>query len=378
MKLNNKAIKIINKLNESGFEAYLVGGCVRDFVMEKIPTDYDITTSATPDEIKNLFEKTIDTGIKHGTVSVIFEKEIFEVTTFRCESDYEKNRKPKKVEFVKSLKEDLKRRDFTMNAMCINSKGEIIDLFSGIEDIKNKIIRCVGEAEIRFEEDALRMLRCIRFACRTGFNIEEKTFDAIKNKAHLVKNISVERIKNELDGALMGEFTQKLSLLKETNLEEYILKNARYDLVLNAPKDLNIRWALMLYDNENPKKLLNRLKFDNKSKREIMSYLLNKDTLLINNEGYLRRFIYESKTESFEKYIEFRKAVDSSISYINVKPIFLKDLKINGNTLLEMNFEKNKIGAVLAKLLYMVFENEALNNEETLKEKAREIKCSGD
>ncbi len=382
MKLNDKAIKVLNKLNESGYEAYLVGGCVRDFVMGKNPFDYDITTSALPGEIKSLFEKTIDTGIKHGTVTVVCDGEFFEVTTFRSESEYEKNRKPQKVEFVKSLEEDLKRRDFTMNAMCLDRDGTIADLFNGMEDIKNKTIRCVGEAELRFEEDALRMLRLVRFACKTGFDIEEKTYEAVIKKAHLIKNISVERIKSEIDGALMGAFVNKLSFLRETGLEEYIFKNARYDLIEKAPFNVCIRWALLLVDNENPKEVLDSLKFDNKSKRKILSFLENKNAVLKNDEYFLKCFVYEKKIADFKEYMDFRCTVDSGLielkeKYKNFEVPSLKDLEIDGNVLLELGFEKNEIGKVLEKLLYVVFENDSLNTEEILKEKARGIKCSG-
>ncbi len=382
MKLSNNGVKVLEKLNKNGYDAYFVGGCVRDFVMGKTPSDYDITTSALPDEIKGLFEKTIDTGIKHGTVTVFSGGETFEVTTFRSESEYEKNRRPKKVEFVKSLEEDLKRRDFTMNAMCISKEGEIVDLFGGRYDIEKKIIKCVGEAEIRFEEDALRMLRLIRFACKTGFDIEKKTFEAAKKKAHLIKNISVERIKNELDGALVGIFPEKIVLLKETGIGEQLFEKPFYDLIAKAPKKLNTRWALLLLNEENPKEVLSRLKFDNKSKREILSFLENKNARLENDEYFLKCFIYENKILGFRDYLEFRCILDSSLNplkekYEKLKPATLRDLEINGNVLLEMGFKKEEIGKILESLLYSVFKNESLNQAEKLKEKARGIKCSG-
>ena len=172
----------------------MVGGCVRDCILGKEPKDYDVTTSATPNITENLFNKTIPTGIQHGTVTVVIDNENLEVTTYRTEGQYLDNRRPESVNFVSDIKEDLSRRDFTMNALAFNDREGLIDYFNGLDDIKNKIIRAVGEPSKRFQEDALRMLRAIRFSCQLGFEIEESTYIAIKDNYKLIKNISIERI----------------------------------------------------------------------------------------------------------------------------------------------------------------------------------------
>lgn len=179
IRLPNKVNRIIEMLTAAGYEAYAVGGCVRDSVLGRTPNDWDITTSAKPEETKSLFARTIDTGIKHGTVTVMLDKEGFEVTTYRIDGDYEDGRHPKEVTFTASLEEDLKRRDFTINAMAYNEQSGLIDIFGGMEDIEQGVIRCVGNAEDRFTEDALRMLRAVRFSAQLGYQIETDTQWAI-------------------------------------------------------------------------------------------------------------------------------------------------------------------------------------------------------
>jgi len=196
---------IINRLAQNGHKAYIVGGCVRDILLGKTPDDYDITTSATPQEIITLFEKTIPTGIKHGTVTVVVDGTAVEVTTFRTENGYTDNRRPDEVNFVSDIKEDLSRRDFTINAMAYNKQEGLIDLFDGRADLENKILRTVGNSEKRFKEDALRILRLFRFASVLGFQIEESTLHSAIENAHLLENVSRERIFTELKKAIKGE-----------------------------------------------------------------------------------------------------------------------------------------------------------------------------
>ena len=180
IRMPKEAQEILEKLNAHGYEAYIVGGCVRDSLLEKEPEDWDITTSAKPEEVKSVFGRTIDTGIQHGTVTIMRGKTGYEVTTYRIDGEYEDGRHPKTVEFTSNLKEDLKRRDFTINAMAYSPREGLIDIFGGVRDLQAGIIRCVGTAADRFTEDALRILRAIRFCAQLGFKIEENTWHSIK------------------------------------------------------------------------------------------------------------------------------------------------------------------------------------------------------
>ena len=196
---------IIDELYSHGYEAYAVGGCVRDCILNREPGDWDITTSARPYEVKEIFKRTIDTGIAHGTVTVMLGKNGYEVTTYRVDGAYEDSRHPKSVSFTASLEEDLKRRDFTINAMAYNHRRGLVDIFDGIGDIQRKVIRCVGNPEERFDEDALRILRAVRFSAQLGFEIEDETAAAITKKARSLENISAERIQAELVKLLVSD-----------------------------------------------------------------------------------------------------------------------------------------------------------------------------
>lgn len=217
-----KVKTIIDTLETAGHEAYAVGGCVRDSILGRVPQDWDITTSARPEQVKELFERTIDTGIRHGTVTVLLEREGFEVTTYRIDGEYEDARHPKEVIFTGNLVEDLKRRDFTINAMAYNEKEGLVDVFDGIGDMQRKVIRCVGEAEERFTEDALRMLRAVRFGAQLGFSIEKKTRDAIVKLAPSLKKISAERIQAELVKLLVSDHPGEVRTLYETGISREI------------------------------------------------------------------------------------------------------------------------------------------------------------
>lgn len=230
---------IIDTFYKNNFEAFMVGGCVRDILLGNLPKDFDITTSAKPEITISLFDKTIPTGLKHGTVTVLINNEPYEVTTYRTEGKYIDNRRPSSVDFVTDIKEDLSRRDFTINALAYNEKVGLIDYFNGTDDIKSKIIRCVGNADKRFKEDALRMLRAVRFSCQLNFDIEENTYTAIKSNYKLIKNISSERIRDELCKILISENPSKgVEILRDTKLLEIILPeiNALYNF---SPKCTN-------------------------------------------------------------------------------------------------------------------------------------------
>ncbi|WP_090798736.1 CCA tRNA nucleotidyltransferase [Paenibacillus sp. GP183] len=255
---------ILDKLQDQGFEAYLVGGCVRDYLLKRPIQDVDIATSALPEQVMALFTRTAPTGLQHGTVTVILEQGAYEVTTFRTESQYEDYRRPKEVAFVSSLKEDLRRRDFTMNAMALDRSGTLIDPFGGQKDLQTGLLRCVGEAEQRFGEDALRMLRCIRFASTYALQVEAKTWQALLRQAPLLRHVAMERVRSELQRMVAGAAPARaVQLLLASRLwrhfkkqlplpfESWLARPEALDAV-SALQEQNARWALLLLLLETP------------------------------------------------------------------------------------------------------------------------------
>ena len=226
---------ILHTLQEAGYEAYAVGGCIRDSLLGRRPDDWDITTSAKPQETKALFGKTIDTGIQHGTVTVIRHGRGYEVTTYRVDGEYEDGRHPKEVTFTASLKEDLRRRDFTVNAMAYNEEDGLVDLFGGRQDLEQKIIRCVGEANERFEEDALRIMRAVRFSAQLGFSIEERTKEAIRGHAERLRQVSAERIQVELTKLVISPNPDFLRIAWETGITAVVLPE--FDHLMEQPQN---------------------------------------------------------------------------------------------------------------------------------------------
>lgn len=263
---------IIGTLENAGFEAYAVGGCVRDTILGRVPEDWDITTSARPEQIKALFRRTVDTGIKHGTVTVMLGKCGYEVTTYRIDGEYEDGRHPKDVTFTASLREDLKRRDFTINAMAYSPAAGIIDEFQGMEDLSAGIIRCVGSPRERFTEDGLRILRAVRFSAQLGFSIEEETRKAIGEMAGRLELISRERIQSELDKLLCSPHPEYFRQVYELGITEVIMpefdkametpqKNKYHNLSVgehtlrtleNVRADHVLRWTMLLHDLGKP------------------------------------------------------------------------------------------------------------------------------
>lgn len=235
IQLPNSVQFIIHTIEQAGFEAYAVGGCVRDSILGRTPDDWDITTSAKPEEIKQLFRHTVDTGIQHGTVTVLIKKECYEVTTYRIDGEYEDGRHPKEVNFTSLLSEDLKRRDFTINAMAYNEKQGLVDLFGGQEDLRNRIIRCVGNPEERFNEDALRIMRAVRFSAQLGYEIEENTKAAIKKMAHTLEKISIERVQVELVKLLVSDHPEYILKLYELGLTRVFLPE--FDSMMETPQN---------------------------------------------------------------------------------------------------------------------------------------------
>ncbi len=271
-KLPDDVTYIIEKLHQAGFDAFVTGGAVRDMMMHKEPHDYDIATSALPEDTRRLFSRTIDTGIKHGTVTVIINGVGYEITTFRTDGIYLDGRHPEHVRFVNSVYTDCARRDFTINSMMYGSDGEIIDFFGGRADIKEKLIRCVGESEKRFKEDALRMLRAVRFSAALSFDISPETEKAIKKCSMLIKRVSTERIFEELNKILLSDNPDYIRTLHNLGLLQYIIpqldvcfyeeQRNKYHIynvgehimqtVKNTPCNLILRWAALLHDVGKP------------------------------------------------------------------------------------------------------------------------------
>ena len=277
---------IIKKIRERGFEAFAVGGCVRDTLLGRTPGDWDITTSAKPEEVKEIFGKTVDTGLQHGTVTIIKNRKGYEVTTYRIDGEYRDGRHPDSVEFTSSLLEDLKRRDFTINAMAYSHETGIVDAFDGMGDLEKKVIRCVGCPRDRFTEDALRILRAIRFAAQLGFSIEGETYGAIREIAPNLKNVSKERIQVELTKLLTSAHPEKISMVEDTGISPYVTGD--FPLVFQTerermaggtsgpepfsclallPPEKSMRWAGFLRHMEPDmvRRILKGLKLDNET-----------------------------------------------------------------------------------------------------------------
>ena len=346
------AEKILQTLDEHGYEAYVVGGCVRDSVLGRDPHDWDITTSASPEQVKEIFDRTIDTGIQHGTVTVMIDREGYEVTTYRIDGEYEDGRHPKEVCFTSSLEEDLKRRDFTMNAMAYNPSKGLVDLFGGMDDMENHVIRCVGNPMERFQEDALRIMRAVRFSAQLGFAIDDSTRQAITALAPNLKYVSAERIQAELvklltsphpdyfrvayETGITREFLPEFDACMETEqntphhcytVGEHILHST-----LNVPADKVLRLTMLFHDIAKPlmkttdengcdhfkkhaekgesvvKGILRRLKFDNDTIDKVTRLVRWHDERPEPSMKAVRRAVNRIGEDIFPMYLVVRKA----------------------------------------------------------------------
>lgn len=387
--IDKNASFILNRLEENGFKAYVIGGSIRDYIMDITPKDIDIATSARPEEVKALFNKTIDTGIKHGTVTIVIDKIPYEVTTFRIDGEYKDNRKPENVDFTDDLYEDMLRRDFTMNAIGYNEKEGFVDYFNGFLDIENKIIRGVGDPLVRFEEDALRMLRAIRFCGTCNFTIEEKTYNAIVEKNYLLKNISAERIRTEITKLLLCEHNEKIELLVHTELIKYYdedfynyLKNNLEHIkeyIKYSKRDETYLFSALFskLDYENTLKQMKLLKWDNKRIKDVSTIVSYFPLTIEKTDYFIRKMVSEVGFSNTEIILFFKQKLDN-ISYENeilyldeiIKnnyPTSVKELAINGNDLQQMGIKDGKkIGEILKSLFEMVLENPFLNVKDEL------------
>ncbi|WAW14198.1 CCA tRNA nucleotidyltransferase [Peptostreptococcus equinus] len=344
-----KAVSIIDRLHKHGFEAYIVGGCVRDIIMDKKPNDWDITTNALPEDIIVIFEKTVPTGVQHGTVSVLIDSDLFELTTYRIDGKYLDYRRPENVEFSNSLKDDLSRRDFTINALAYNNISGLIDEFNGIEDIKNKIISCVGNPDKRFNEDALRIIRAIRFSAKLGFTIDDTTFKSIEKNAKNIKNISIERINLELEKII--EFDpEKIKLLNRYSMSEFIFSGyIPNDDSINQSKKIH-EIALYFMNNIDIKENTQRT-IESLGLKQFFKY--NADLSKLDQKNFMamkRALIF--KGVEYEKLHEILKKLRYSNKNIEkTEKIFYILNNKETELLLNDNLEKVKYKMILKKIL---------------------------
>ena len=439
IKVPEEVQNIIGTLEENGYEAFIVGGCVRDAVLGKEPEDWDICTSALPEQTNKCFKEQhiIETGLKHGTVTIVVDHKPFEITTYRIDGSYSDNRHPDSVEFVNDLKEDLSRRDFTINAMAYNPDRGVVDFFDSISDIKDHIIRCVGDADKRFQEDALRIMRALRFAAVLGFDMEEKTSAAIFRNKELLKNIAAERISSEINKLIVGQNIGDL-LLNYTSVIKVIIpeisemigfeQNNPYhyldvwrhtiESVVNAPADKVLRLTMLFHDIAKPKcytvndsvghfyghpqvsadmtkQILKRLKYDKDTVKTVTQLIFYHDTDIQPKRKHIRRWLNRIGEERFRRLIEVMKAdamaqsERSRMEKINelekVVPVLdeiikqqlcfsLRDLDVNGRDLIAAGVtEGAEIGKTLNRLLEMVIDELLENEKDKLIAAAKEL-----
>lgn len=385
--------QILHILTEHGHEAYIVGGCVRDAVLGRIPNDWDITTSAKPEEVKKIFKKTVDTGILHGTVTVIMEHEGYEVTTYRIDGEYQDGRHPVSVEFTGNLVEDLKRRDFTINAMAYNPVTGIVDVFEGTKDLEKGIIRCVGNPLERFQEDALRMLRGIRFSAELGFEIEAETFEGIKTLAPNIEKISKERIQVELEKLLMSPQPEKLGYVYTAGLSRYMFTELErlqelgkleftLELLRKVKADHVLRWgALLLFaDGSRSKAILKELRFDNHTIDMVSKLVTALSAPIPVGTAETRRSMCRIGTEIYPYYIGLEQVLAREPEerlqsweqeYQNIIErqdcISLKQLAVNGEDVIAAGVPRGaRVGEALERLLDRVLECPDYNDREKL------------
>jgi len=421
---------VLETLEKNGFEGYVVGGCVRDFLMGRTPNDFDVTTNALPAEIKKCFYDyhCITTGEKHGTIAVVIEKQLVEITTYRIDGEYSDSRHPETVTFSKNLCDDLSRRDFTVNAMAMNKNGDIIDIFDGRKDIGKKLIRTVRNAENRFNEDALRIMRGIRFASQLGFEIETDTSDMIHKLAFLLKNISMERIRDEFVKLMCGENVVKIleeysdvievfipeiadmyGFLQHTHFHKFDVWKHTLSAVGNISPDPVLRVTMLLHDIAKPDCLtidengtghfkghaplgaekasgiLKRLRFSRKEITQICLLIANHRDSYRTKED-VKRMMSRIGADNFSLLIKVKKADDGAkgcfyekdeqmINFAekcfkevieNHECYRISDMEINGNDLINTGVSGRKIGELLNILLEKIISSEVENNKEKL------------
>ncbi len=429
--MSNEAKQIITILNNSGFEACAVGGCVRDMLLGKTPADWDIATSATPLQMRGVFSEytIIPTGEQHGTLTIIVGEKSFEVTTYRLEGDYKDFRHPNKIEYSKLLIEDLSRRDFTINAMALFLDGRIFDPFNGMTDLENRIIKCVGIAKQRFSEDALRIMRCIRFSSQLSFSIDEETVQGMLECKNLLKKVSAERLRDELNKLLCGQNFKQVLLLYKDILEEILPEIAAcfgfkqknvyhiYDVwehtvvaMEHSPSEVEIRLILLLHDVGKPncftvdkngtghfyghakasseiaRDILTRLRYPGKLIERIVKMISYHDNDIMPTDKSVRRWLNRLNIEDLKLLLEIKKCdnlaqnpkypfrgEEAQRALEMIKTVEKQNmcfdkrhLCIDGSDLVALGFKGRAIGILLDKMVDAVIEGELYNSKESL------------
>ncbi len=399
---------IIGKIREHGFEAFAVGGCVRDTLLSRTPGDWDITTSAEPEEIKRIFPRTVDTGLQHGTVTVIKNRKGYEVTTYRIDGEYHDGRHPDSVEFTKNLTEDLKRRDFTINAMAYSHETGIVDVFGGMDDLKAGIIRCVGSPTERFSEDALRILRAIRFSGQLNFEIEEETLNAVGALAPNLLKVSRERIQTELTKLLLSDHPERLILTENLGISRYVADGLHEILtegerpeeksegllpyprclmgISSLPAEKSMRWAgfLRFTYPDAVRRFLKGLKLDNETIGNAKTMAEGFQTPLPEEKTAIRRMASRMTEYQFEGVLSLKAMEEALLGFPGPKTaaglsalwqeilasgdcLRMKDMAVNGGDLIAAGMKPGKeMGSTLEYLFGLVLEHPEYNQKEFL------------
>ena len=381
---------VIGKIRDAGYEAFAVGGCVRDTLLGRTPEDWDVTTSARPEAVKAIFERTVDTGLQHGTVTVLKNRKGYEVTTYRIDGEYHDGRHPDSVEFTPNLLEDLKRRDFTINAMAYSHETGIVDEFGGMEDLKAGIVRCVGRPEDRFTEDALRLLRALRFSAQLGFEIEESTYAAIKTIAPNLAKVSKERVQAELTKLLLSAHPERILLLKETGLSAQIVPGfdavsapPLFSKLSRLPAEKSLRWAgfLLCQSTKQAEAVLKGLKMDNETIGNVSRMIEGAKETLPLEKPAVRRAMSRYTPYQLEGALKLKELMGSpdagEIRRLREEIIrdgdcvSLKDLAVKGRDLLEAGVERGPmVGEILNHLFDLVLLYPEKNDRELLLKEA--------
>lgn len=388
---------ILDRLNKNGYEGYIVGGCVRDHFLGRVVSDYDITTNALPEAVTALFAHTIPTGEKHGTITVLMGKNRYEVTTFRVDGEYMDNRRPESVSFTSDLQLDLSRRDFTINAIAYNEEKGTVDPFSGKQDLANRLVRGVGIPEERFQEDALRMMRAVRFSAQLGFEIEQETLEAVCSQAKLINNISAERIRDEFTKTLMSKTPAKILLYWETGLMPELWRyKARVpgpDAFRQASDALerlqgyttDMAYAALMrgYSFDQAYTAMDKFRFDKKTSKRTALLVDRLEDELKCDALHVRRFMAKCGAENFMDIVSLKYAFNDigAEEAAHLEAIYneiidarccltLKELAINGDRLIAMGYKGERLGEVLQYLLGIVVDDPSMNTAAVLEKEA--------